>query len=41
MFIKELDFQYIYESDYEDIMGAEATEEEQESFFSSLKDLLE
>lgn len=41
MFIKELDFQYIDESDYEDIMGAEATEEEQESFFSSLKDLLE
>jgi superfamily I DNA/RNA helicase len=40
-FIKELDFQYIDESDYEDIMGAEATEEEQESFFSSLKDILE
>lgn len=40
-FIKELDFQYIDESDYEDIMGAEATEEEQESFFASLKDMLE
>lgn len=40
-FIKELDFKFIDESDYEDIMGAEATEEEQESFFSSLKDMLE
>ncbi len=40
-FIKELDFAFIDESDYEDIMGAEATEEEQESFFSSLKDMLE
>jgi superfamily I DNA/RNA helicase len=40
-FIKELDFKYIDESDYEDIMGAEATEEEQERFFSSLKELLE
>jgi len=40
-FIKELDFTYIDESDYEDVMGAEATEEEQESFFSSLKDMLE
>ena len=41
IFLKELDFSFIDESDYEDIMGAEATEEEQESFFSSLKDMLE
>ena len=40
-FIKELDFKYIDESDYEDIMGAEATEEEQESFFASLREMLE
>jgi len=39
-FIKELDFSFIDESDYEDIMGGEASEEEQESFFSSLKDML-
>ena len=39
-FIKELDFSFIDECDYEDIMGAEASEEEQESFFSSLKDML-
>lgn len=40
-FIKELDFTYIDESDYEDIMGAEANEEERDSFFSSLKDMLD
>ena len=39
-FIKELDFSFIDESDYEDIMGAEASEEEQESFFANLKDML-
>jgi len=39
-FIKELDFSFIDESDYEDIMGGEASEEEQESFFANLKDML-
>jgi len=41
MFIKELDFTYIDESDYEEIMGAEASETERDSFFSSLKDILD
>ncbi len=41
MFIKELDFAFIEEHDYDDIMGAEASEEEQESFFLSLKDMLD
>ncbi len=40
-FLKELDFTFIDESDYEDIMCAEATQEEQESFFSSLKEMLD
>ncbi len=40
-FIKELDFEYIDEFDYDDIMGAEASAEETESFFSSLKELLD
>lgn len=38
-FIKELDFKYIDESDYEDIMGAEATAEQLESFFDSFKEM--
>lgn len=40
-FLKELDFADIIELDYDDIMGAEATEEETESFFDGLKSLLE
>lgn len=40
-FLKEIDFTYVVEEDYDDIMGAEASEEETESFFSGLKSLLE
>lgn len=40
-FLKELDFADIVELDYDEIMGAEATEEETESFFDGLKSLLE
>ena len=40
-FLKEMSFKDIIEEDYDDIMGAEATEEETESFFDSLKSLLE
>ncbi|MGJ8673302.1 ATP-dependent helicase [Rubritalea sp.] len=40
-FLKELSFADIIEQDYDDIMGAEATEEETESFFDGLKSLLE
>ena len=40
-FLKELDFSNIEELDYDDIMGAEATEEETESFFDGLKSLLD
>lgn len=40
-FIKEIDFTHIDELDYDDIMGAEATEEETESFFSGLKSFLD
>lgn len=41
IFIKEIDFEYIEELDFEDIMGAEATEEETENFFSGMKDFLD
>ena len=41
MFLKEVDFTHIEESDYEEIMGAEASEEETESFFSGLRSLLD
>ena len=41
LFLKELSFEDIMELDYDDIMGAEATEEETESFFDGLKSLLE
>ncbi|MFT5883060.1 MAG: DNA helicase-2/ATP-dependent DNA helicase PcrA [Crocinitomicaceae bacterium] len=41
IFLKELSFDDIIEEDYDDIMGAEATEEETESFFDGLKSLLE
>lgn len=41
IFLKELSFDDIVEEDYDDIMGAEATEEETESFFDGLKSLLE
>ena len=41
VFLKELSFDDIIEEDYDDIMGAEATEEETESFFDGLKSLLE
>ncbi|MEO1856428.1 MAG: UvrD-helicase domain-containing protein [Rubritalea sp.] len=41
IFLKELSFKDIIELDYDDIMGAEATEEETESFFDGLKSLLE
>jgi len=40
MFLKEMDYQFITEEDYDDIMGAEASEEETEGFFSNLRDLL-
>jgi superfamily I DNA/RNA helicase len=40
-FLKEMSFEDIIEEDYDDIMGAEATEEETESFFDGLKSLLE
>lgn len=40
-FLKELSFDDIIEEDYDDIMGAEASEEETESFFDSLKSILE
>lgn len=41
LFLKELSFEDIMELDYDDIMGAEATEKETESFFDGLKSLLE
>lgn len=40
-FIKELDFSYIEELDYDDIMGAEASEEDAANIFAGLKSLLE
>ncbi|MFC4994560.1 ATP-dependent helicase [Rubritalea tangerina] len=40
-FLKEMSFADIIEEDYDDIMGAEASEEETESFFDGLKSLLE
>jgi DNA helicase II / ATP-dependent DNA helicase PcrA len=38
-FIKELDFKFIEETDYEDIMGGEATDEQLKSFFESFKEM--
>ena len=40
-FLKEISFADIVEEDYDDIMGAEASQEETESFFDGLKSLLE
>lgn len=41
MFLKEIDYKFIVEEDYDDIMGAEASEEETEGFFSDLRSLLD
>ncbi len=41
MFLKEIDYKFVVEEDYDDIMGAEASEEETEGFFSDLRSLLD
>ena len=40
-FIRELNPDWIHEEGYEDIMGAEASEEELRSFFSAMSDMLD
>lgn len=41
VFIEELDDKFIDKFDYEDIMGAESTDEQVDDFFSNMRDLLE
>jgi len=37
----ELDDKYVEQHDYDDIMGAEATEEETDNFFADLKSMFD
>ena len=40
-FLMELDDKYIEQHDYDDIMGAEVTEEETDNFFADLKSMFD
>ena len=40
MFIKELDKKFLTLIDYEDVMGAESSDEEVDDFFANMRDLL-
>jgi len=40
-FIKELDFDWLEEEDYDDLMGQEASDDELRGFFSGIQEMLE